>query len=420
MEGAANGRPEVTMRRVVEKLVSNRTVAVTPWHDLEITADGTIVAELEASRQRSGSVLAEIDRWKIDDLLKRAVTPGEPATFDEMMPLWVGNSALRAVTEERKEQYARFLAQYGLADRFNSIIQAIAADRGAILECDLGPVHDFVLIEKYFELVPESPAPLVILEVGGGYGRLAEIFIRYASRPVCYVMADGIPESIYYSWAYLRSRLPHARIATHFSGEAFDPDRQDAYIVPAWVLSEIVDHTVDIAVNVASVQEMPDDTVAGYFTLFERMLRLSGLFFFENSREFFYKREYEYPDEWLYLIKRRSPRSRTLDYPVDLLQVTSSDRSAQNKIVIEQYYRKLKNHALRQLKEQNDTLLAQRREMTTLRRDKAAQIRELRDRHVETVCTLRERIAHLQERVRAQRQELDGWRSSSAGREGNK
>ncbi|NJO38877.1 MAG: hypothetical protein HC871_16320, partial [Rhizobiales bacterium] len=102
---------------------------------------------------------------------------------------------------------------------------------------------------------------------------------------------------------------------------------------------------LDVAINVASLQEMPAATVEAYLALIDAGARPGGIVFLENSRDFLQPREYRYPGRWRYLVKEHSPRSRSLDYPVDILQVTGADQSAANKEVVERYYASLKDRA---------------------------------------------------------------------------
>jgi hypothetical protein len=379
---------------------------VTPWRELRVEPDGGRIAALDAARERAGSPLAAIERWDIDALLGREVTDEAPATFEEMLPLWVGKAALREAAPERVEAYRSFLGEYGLAERFMAILDDAARDRGHLLECDLGPAHDFVLLKRYLERLPEE-GQLVIVEAGGGYGPLAELVLRYGRRCVCFVLADAIAESVFYSWAFLRARLPEARIGAAFLGDVLRPAEQDVFVVPSWELPLAVP-AMDAFVNIASLQEMPDAAAHAYLDFCARRLRLGGLAFLENSRDQFYAREYPYPAEWRYLLKRRSPRSRSLDYPVDILERTEDNQDAANRPVIERYYVEMKQAAAAQLHAQAQSLKAQARELAQLRRQAAAEraaltsalrneraraLRELRAKHAGEIAALRQRLA---------------------------
>jgi hypothetical protein len=114
-----------------------------------------------------------------------------------------------------------------------------------------------LILEAHLDNISTSE-PLILLEVGGGYGRLAELFLRYSSLPISYLLVDGVPEFVYYSWEYLRQRLPDHRIGIYFNHQHFDPARFDAYVLPAWRAKEVLSHPVHGAINVASIREMPD------------------------------------------------------------------------------------------------------------------------------------------------------------------
>jgi len=367
----------------------------TPWAELDIRPDGSFMAEIAADRERAASPLAGLEHWDINKLLRRNVSQQAPATFNEMMELWVGGTALREVGQDRMQEYLNFLSRFGLDQRFSEIVDDLAQDRGGILECDLGPIQDYLILEAHFDRIPGS-APLILLEVGGGYGRLAELFLRYSSHTICYVLVDGVPESVYYSWEYLRQRLPEHHLGMHFKDQRFDPGQFDAYVLPAWHAKEVLQGLVHCAINVASIQEMPDETVAAYFDFFQQRLAEGSLLFFENSRGFFYVREYSYPDNWLYLVKSATPRSRTLDYPLDLLQVKRERCAAENKSIIEKYYISLKERASGLIKSRNVLV----RKEQKFRKKEVSRLQKLLTGHSKTVADLRAKNAEQSERIK--------------------
>ena len=368
----------------------------TPWAELDIHPNAGLIAKMDADRERAASPLARLERWNVGELLRREISQQAPAMFDELMELWVGAAALDEVTEKRKEEYVDFLRRFGLDERFLAIVNDFAMDRGRMLECDLGPIQDYLILEAHLNNISTSE-PLILLEVGGGYGRLAELFLRYSSLPISYLLVDGVPESVYYSWEYLRQRLPDHRIGIYFNHQHFDPARFDAYVLPAWRAKEVLSHPVHGAINVASIQEMPDETVAAYLDLFQQNVTEGGLLFLENSREFFYVREYLYPTNWLYLLKTNTPRSRSLDYPLDLLRVTREPCDAGNKKVVEEYYATLKAKALRSIKTQKALLRQERK----LRKNDVSKLQRLCDYQSKVLVDLRAKNAEQNERLKA-------------------
>lgn len=336
---------------------------VTAWRDLRIDADGQVVESLERMRAAAASPLAGFERWNINELMGRTVTPGEPCSFDEMMPLWVGRGAMRPITEERMQEYDNFLTSVLGKSRYAEIVDSLAADRGELIEADLGPPHDFLLVEYFLRSLPSVNAKLRILEVGGGYGRLAEVFIRELRQRFTYILCDGVSESIHYSHAYLRARLPDANIYAAFDGNPLPSLADvDVLILPSWRLPELGDHSIDVAMNVASIQEMPQATIDAYFAQFTRLLRLDGLFFFQNSRDFVCRREFVFEKTWQYLMKRQTPRARTINYPTDILQVRDRDMRNENVAIELAYFKDLSERAILQIEREKDTLFKERKE----------------------------------------------------------
>lgn len=380
----------------------------TPWSQLKIPADGLAIRSLDEERIAAASDLATLDRWNIEALLNRTVTPEQPATFEEMMPLWVGNAAVSPIPTSRRDQYADFLSSVVGGDRFTQLVDALSADRGHLLECDLGPVHDYVLLDHFLSAKGRqgggAGARKRVLEIGGGYGRLAEVVLRERPFPMTYILCDGVPESIYYGYAYLKARLPDIKIFPAFGGCALPPLQElDVLVLPSWRLPDLPDGSIDLAINVASIQEMPDATVRAYFAQLDRLLAKGSTFFFENSREFFYRREYPYPPNWRYLFKKKSPRSRTIDYPVDILVVDEGDQSERNLAMLGEYYQQTTASALDEVTRLKEALKADREKFREARDRLVAQSERLRrvlDERNDTIKKLKERAPKKLRRIR--------------------
>jgi len=362
----------------------------TPWSELNISGDGQLIQSIEKERLKYDSVLSIIDRWNISDLLERTVTAEQPATFDEMMPLWVGDAALSPIPPSRKTEYIDFLSPYATVDAFNEVYDNLAQDRGGDLECDLGPVHDYLLIKKFLTNFDDDDKQFKFLEIGGGYGRLAEIFMTRHCENITYIISDSIPESIYYSYAYLKTRLPDVNVTLVLDGtEIPDLNQSGIIILPSWRLGGLNSNAIDLFMNVASIQETIDKTAHAYFSEAERLLKKEGMFFFENSREFFYRREYHYPDNWQYQLKTRSPRSRTIDYPVDILHVKDSKQEKNNIAILAAYYQVISNLAIDEVAELK------------------AQIKEDRQTYIERKNLLIERNQNLKEKNNSMKSQLN-------------
>ena len=97
-----------------------------------------------------------------------------------------------------------------------------------------------------------------IVEIGGGLGVLARLWLENAPDLQRYVLTD-FPESLFYAEIYLRSRFPNRRF--RYLGESDGLDSLgDAEIVfcPAQLADRLRGLPADLAVNSGSMQEMTE------------------------------------------------------------------------------------------------------------------------------------------------------------------
>ncbi len=141
--------------------------------------------------------------------------------------------------------------------------------------------------------MPELPAR--VLEVGGGYGRLAATIINTYPNQIEYTMVDAVPESLVYAQEYLHG--------------------YNCKIIPAWHFEPT---EYDLCINIASMQEMNQAQVDYYIQLFNRSTRIGGIIFLANSRDFTGNKSFVYPDNWELIYKARWHRSRSPHQPVEV------------------------------------------------------------------------------------------------------
>jgi len=166
------------------------------------------------------------------------------------------------------------------------------------------------------------PRPISVLEIGGGEGRLARLLIKQAAVVGAsierYVMVDAVPESI--AWA-----------------EASMGEYPCVTVIPAWRFHPTPDE-FDFAINVASMQEMSQRQIDYYIAAIHRCLRVGGIAFLANSRDY-YGRVFAYPPSWRLLLKEPTHRSRTLDYPLEVFEKCAKALNGVNDALDLAYYR---------------------------------------------------------------------------------
>lgn len=285
-------------------------VKIDPPHDR--------LRELYAAQKLETSDFTGLDRWDLSALIGRQVTQDLPATFEEMLPLWVGTVAERFQDADRIEAYRDHLSRFIPRADFDALLRDVAGSitSGEVTETDLSAVHNLVHLRRIVDALPPRPGPVVILEIGGGFGFLSALAHRHIAARICYISIDAVPESTAYSEAYLRDMKLDLVYATEPKGLA--RRNCDCIVAPAWAAEHIVSESVDVLVNVSSIQEMPDRAARAYLNAAPVWLRPGGTFFFANSREYFYKREYRLQPPLYIAEKYYSPRSRTIDFPIEI------------------------------------------------------------------------------------------------------
>jgi putative sugar O-methyltransferase len=114
----------------------------------------------------------------------------------------------------------------------------------------------------------------VIVEVGSGYGRLARLMIQL-DRSRCYVLVD-IPESLVFSYAFLRCSFPSARIKVIKDASDITPGltkRFDIIFCPVQRLADLKLGHIDLLVNTYSFAEMTQGCVDHILDCTERVLK---------------------------------------------------------------------------------------------------------------------------------------------------
>jgi len=110
-------------------------------------------------------------------------------------------------------------------------------------------------------------APQVILEVGGGYGAPARLWMKNSiSRPRCYLILD-MPESLFFADVFLSKEFGSEAILYVASGEALPVaaiEKHQFILCPLPLFTAIQQLPVDLVINTGSLQEMSEEWVDFY------------------------------------------------------------------------------------------------------------------------------------------------------------
>ncbi len=313
---------QVLSRRIKRNLV--------PPRELELQAEHyqAIVSEM----LRGDEICHPSERWEVDSLFGKSPEKKASPAFTDMMPAWVGARAEVPVTREIFDEYAGFLEtidELGLLPAH--FPNGAFTDDSGLLVCDLGSIIDLNLVVRH--LAPGISPPVRILEVGGGYGRLAEAFINVFGDQVSYYLVDAVPLSVYYSQRYLEANLPGSRVIRVGEADGQNIDGAGCHLVPCWHLEKLARLQFDACINVASMQEMTDRQVDFYLELFDRQSKEGAVIYLSNSRDYVYQRDYHYPNSWELLQKLITPRSYSPDYPIEIFRKAGPDCGRDNAAV---------------------------------------------------------------------------------------
>jgi len=154
-------------------------------------------------------------------------------------------------------------------------------------------LHQFYSLDYFFHLQkkPLSQLPEVnILEIGGGYGRLALFFLAIFGEKCRYVNVDFVPTSLAVAPQVMRKFFPHLKVADAISLEAGEHKLEDFNYVslPAWKVKDLPKEKFVLGINIHSFQEMMPKTVPFYAQVFKDSLVPGGILYFVNNP----------PDSW--------------------------------------------------------------------------------------------------------------------------
>ena len=167
--------------------------------------------------------------------------------------------------------------------------------------------------EFYSATQTASPPPCAVLEIGGGYGRLAWVFL-HALPYVRYVLCD-IPPALAVAQRYLTTLFPDRPsfrfrpFGTYQSiADEFESARI-AFITPRQ-LELLPTQSFDLALNVSSFHEMRPDQLEFYFGELHR--HCAGYFYTKQWRQSINERDglvlrpadYPVPREWTEIYSR--------------------------------------------------------------------------------------------------------------------
>lgn len=242
--------------------------------------------------------------------------------MEKILDNWIGCMGMQSISEEDLKKNEKFLRNTDWIGIFDYICQQGLKEYD-YKSIDLATIAETnIILASLLRNNPDGEKR--ILEVGGGYGRIAEALNNIASG-IKYVLIDAVPASILYSYEYLRKMLPEKKVGFYYCGDSFDLEKWDVYIVPAWHFEECNGSGLyDLCINIHSMQEMSQSHVDYYMDLFNKVLQNNGIVFLENSHEFVFKGIWRYNECWERIYMYNSPASWTEYHPIEIFEKHSN------------------------------------------------------------------------------------------------
>lgn len=172
-----------------------------------------------------------------------------------------------------------------------------------------------------------------ILEIGGGYGRIAEAAFNVFGKSIRYVLVDSVPASLYYAKKYMEQACPEIRVGSYYDGDAFDLNNFECYIIPSWYFEKMNRDQYDVCINTESFQEMNQEHVDTYLNLFDRVTVDGATIYVSNAHDYIFRGQWNYPAHWQKVLCANTPRSWSLDHPTEIFVKGKSDFSVQNDVL---------------------------------------------------------------------------------------
>lgn len=133
----------------------------------------------------------------------------------------------------------------------------------------------------------------VIAEIGAGYGRLAYLLHLLKAGVARKLVLVDLPPALMVSQWYMRNIFPAARLMEFRSFESFEEISQDfeqaeiCFLLPHQ-LAQLPDKSLDLMINISSLQEMSRAQINHYYELIDRKARhfyTKQWVFWENSED---------------------------------------------------------------------------------------------------------------------------------------
>jgi|GEM_PF-5090622 len=278
----------------------------------------------------------QISRREMKEFAESAIA--KYSNLSDLLDAWLGPTGTREVVDTTQLQpYRDYLSGYDSC-RFFDVLREYG---GYKMLSDFLTTKELAILDIELQDVNQ----IIALEIGGGYGRLAEAMCNVYGKSVTYIMSDSVPISLMYSYLYLKKNLPNLNIGIYYLDKG-PPASYDIYIIPAWHLEEAcVGLTFDLLINIQSMQEMSNFHVNYYLNFFDLHSIPGSVIYLNNNKDYVYQGKWVYPEKWLLHFRHPTPWSWSPDCPVEVFIKTDSDNIRKNQLADQLYKKNMKTQS---------------------------------------------------------------------------
>ncbi len=319
--------------------ISNRYLhkAGVKIESLRLNLDHDVMAQIGVEMARSPENRRPIEAWITAGSLRNNQKDATSLPIEDLMKAWVGYGS-NPITIRDTFWYYSFLKSIdylGITNHYFSSETSWRNGAEHLCVADLGSIMDVNIATTFLPL--ENKQRLRVVEVGGGYGRLAETFLNVFEGQVSYLLVDSVPASLWFAYEYLRKAVPNMRIGFYFNGDGPDFEKYDCYILPGWRLDIVEICGFDLAVNIQSMQEMDQQNVDFYLNWFDKVLKQDGITYLANRRDHMFVGAWNFPAHWECMLKICTPRSWQRDFPTEVYRKGQGNYETRNRMRNELY-----------------------------------------------------------------------------------
>lgn len=333
--------------RIVSKKFTNRRQG-----DFEsIALDRELLKKIVEDMRNNAGFLSPLNHWhlveknentnalevpesSVADLYDQSMN-AQYSSAEKMLDAWIGCTGMNSLSREELEQENDFIKNIDILE-ISKYMREQGFENFDYKIRDKDTVADINMIYASLEQTPDTGGSKLVLELGGGYGRIAESMMNVAEG-IKYVMIDAVPGSLLYAYKYLKKMLPDKKIGFYYVDENFDLDQYDVYILPSWHFESKNIYKYDCCINIASMEEMGQEHVDYYLDLFDRVLVENGIAYIQNAHDYVFKGEWKFKNNWERVLMYNSPASWTEYFPTEIFRKGNKDYTGWNRCILAGY-----------------------------------------------------------------------------------